>query len=131
MVYRYSPHYPPHISCVGLSLQAFGQASATTAVAAPTAVLLLGAADEPSGVATGFSNTTTPPTNISHVASPAVETLAGDATDPAAVRRVGGGGGEMETRSKRQKPVWEVEEERGWAPALLRGGGVAVVRGDR
>ena len=75
--------------------------------------------------------TATPPTNIGHVATPAVKSPAGDATDPAEVRRVGGGGGEMETRSNRQQPVWEVEEERGWAPALLRGGGVAVVRGDR
>ena len=66
-------------------LQAFGQASASTAP-----VLLLGGADAPSGVATGFLTTATPPTNVSHVVTPAVKTPGSNTTDPAAVRRVGG-----------------------------------------
>jgi len=79
---------------VGPSLQAFGQATATAAVAAPAAaapaaVLLLGTADAPSGVATGFLTTTTPPTDVSHVVAPADPRLRPSA-DPAAVRRVGG-----------------------------------------
>ena len=83
------------------------------------------------GAAAGVLTTATPPTNVGHVATPAGTTPAGDATDPAAVRRVGGGEGggggggggggeEMEIRYRgeaerwrlaQQKPAWEVEEE--------------------
>ena len=38
---------------------------------------------------------------------------------------------DVETRSKRPKLVGGQEAERGWGAAMLRGGGVATVSGDR